>query len=277
MVEINCLYLRNLPRRPRSNENFVRLLLRHVNDSNVYVKNPSLPIPTNEPIGNADLRLLDDQYGIAEVSRSTKLENQCFITFVDPQHASKFKDKFQSNLVINGRQVDVQYAEKNSLLGLALISRGLLDTVLKRRRATRRLMGDESLARRQRLRRKLRRLRSKLRAKGITQDDLQKITDNVKEVIPVEAKPKRYQAKDVIVSGNPPNKILLVQNLPPATTLESMTTLFKSPALVEIRLVNVRHLAFVEYESTEDAISVRNSLGSQYNWEGHQINIEFAK
>lgn len=263
-MQLNTLYLRNLPRRPRSNTNFIRLLLKHIDNDNKYV-NSSIPLPRNETIGNANLQLLDTHLGIVEVSRSVKLENQCFITFIDDQHAAQFKEKFQQ-LKVGGRDVDIQFAEKNSLLGLALINQDLLQSVLKRRKKS-----DLSVARQ---RRKLRRLRSKLRGKGLDEGEIRKAIEKFKDTT-VEVKPRKI--KDVVISGNPVNKVLLVQNLPHATTQETITELFHSSSLVEIRLVDVRHLAFVEYSSIEDATAMRNKLGPTYSWNGHLINIEFAK
>lgn len=263
-MQLNTLYLRNLPRRPRSHTNFIRLLLKHIDIDNKYV-NSSIPLPRNETIGNANLQLLDAHHGIVELSRSVKLENQCFITFIDEQHAVQFKEKFKQ-LKVGGRDVDIQFAEKNSLLGLALINQDLLQSVLKRRKKS-----DLSVARQ---RRKLRRLRSKLRGKGLDEGEIRKIIETFKDTT-VEVKPRK--TKDVVISGNPPNKVLLVQNLPHVTTQETITKLFHSSSLVEIRLVDVRHLAFVEYSSIEDATAMRNKLGPTYSWNGHQINIEFAK
>lgn len=277
MVDCNTLYLRNLPRRPRSNANFTRLLLKRVNEGNSYVKDPSLPIPRNETVGNADLQLLDDKHGIVELSRSVKLQNQCFITFIDAHHATQFKEQFQSRFEFNGRTVDIHYAEKNSLLGLAQVNQDQFESVLKRRRLRQRLLDDEALGRQHRLKRKLRRVRCKLRAKGLAPDEVQKIIETIQDVAPAKAKPSKPLAKEAVISGNPPNKVLLVQNLPNATTLASTTDLFQSPALVEVRLVAVRNLAFVEYKTIEDAASMRTKLGSQHDWDGHPINIEFAK
>lgn len=279
MVEYNCLYLNNLPRRPHSNANFTRLLLNHINRDNKFVTDLSLPIPANETFGNGPLRLLDETLGIVQISRSARLENQCFITFIDHESASRFKARFDHDWKVKGRLIEVQFATKNSLMGLAVTDQGLLLHILKKRRIQRKISANEDLKSSRRLQRRMRRLRCKLRKKGLSAEEIGKIVETMKEQRPQVSEPKKKQAgeKPVTLRENPPNKVLLVQNLPHDTTLATITDLFQSAALVEVRLVTVRRLAFVEYESIEAAAATRDRLGASYSWNGHQINIEFAK
>lgn len=271
----NCLYINNLPRRPRSNVSFTRLLLSHINEDNKYIKDPSLSIPTNETVGNGPLRTLDEKFGIVQVSRSVSLQNVCFITFLSQELAQRFKDKFDDGWRVRGRLIQVEFAHKNSLMGLSITDQDLLQHVLKKRK----LRKNETVVANNRVRRKLRRLRFKLRNKGISEQEWSEIVKSLKESKPQLPKPVSKSKTDLpaTVRENPPNKILLVQNLPQEATQSELTDLFQSLSLVEIRLVMVRRLAFVEYQSIEGATAIRNKLGSTYDWKNHQINIEFAK
>jgi len=78
--------------------------------------------------------------------------------------------------------------------------------------------------------------------------------DKKKEQQPVK-KPK------VKLENLPPNKILLIQGLPKEVTQEELVEIFeKFSGFIEVRLVAVRGVAFVEYEKDQDAIPVKNSL-----------------
>lgn len=289
------LYLRNLPNRPQNKANFTRLLLKHTNPSNKYVCNPTLPLPTHETIGNAELNLLDEQNAIVSISlsKSSKLANQCFVTFESSERATKFKNKYSETLKVNGRLIDIQYARKDSLLALSMEGTGILHKAMKTRRLKQQLLKDESRKESRILKRCLRRLRSRLRGKGLKEEEIRKIAETVKSTKQsqltkkAESKPQYKKVVKIIqpqekkkvstTIDNPPNKILLVQNLPAETTLEKVTDIFASDGLVEVRLVAVRNLAFVEYNSIADASKMKNALGASYDWNGHNITIGFAK
>lgn len=271
---MSCLYLRNLPRRPGSRSNYIRVLLKHINEKNNYAVDYGLPLPRHELIGNGEAQPLDTDNGIVDisVSKSFKMTSQCFVTFVDEEHASMFKAR---GLKIHGREINIQWAKKNSLMGLALESTEILQSALASRR--RRLNKDQLL-----LRRRQRRLRSKLRAKGLSKEEIAAATTKG----PSRALRKRENRKSesnsklnnkVVTSENPPNKILLVQNLPQDVTLPQVEPLFAGDGLVEIRLVAVRRVAFVEYDSLQHATAKRNQLTVSHNWNGHTISIGYAK
>ncbi|ODV58601.1 Mud1p ASCRUDRAFT_15529 [Ascoidea rubescens DSM 1968] len=62
----------------------------------------------------------------------------------------------------------------------------------------------------------------------------------------------------------PPNKLLLIQNLPKDLSAEQLnstlnSTFQKFHGFVEIRLVKVRNLAFIEYETDNDAIIAKQN------------------
>lgn len=75
--------------------------------------------------------------------------------------------------------------------------------------------------------------------------------DKKKEQEPVK-KPK------IKIENLPPNKILLVQGLPKDVTQDELMEIFeKYNGFVEVRLVAVRGVAFIEYENDKDAIPAK--------------------
>ena len=307
-ASVSTLYLRNLPSRPRSIQNFTRLLLKSINPFNIYAQNPALPIPkvtfgeSNEQ--QRRQQLLDTEYGILEISksRSTNLKNQCFITFLNVASATHFKRKFGGKLKANGKLVDIQYSRQDSLLALSLnnAKTGLLKKVLKTRARKKLLRNDPTVARAHALKRQLRRLRARLRRKNLNEEDISRIITQVQkdkernlgQETTVASRGnailkngQKRRAKDIESNepskqarkSNPPNKILLVQNLPNDTTETQLAELFGGSGLLEVRLVGVRNLAFIDYDTVENAATVKQRLGDTYNWNGNLISINFAK
>lgn len=271
----SCLYLRNLPRRPQSKDHYIRNLLRCINTSNPFAINSELPLPLHETISNGELTLLDQPNGILDISVSRRLTSQCFITFIDRDHADSFQKR---GLRIHGRDVDIQFAKKDSLLGLSIKDPILLKKVLKSRRQR---TDDEKWSNR----RRARRLRSRLRKKGLSEDEVTKLLESR----PLKPKPEvRKQSgadKDVtrptntkvVTTQNPPNKVLLVQSLPQDCQLSELEPIFQSDGFVEIRLVAIRKVAFVEYDSIPHATNQLRSMDQQFELRGHRISIGFAK
>lgn len=94
--------------------------------------------------------------------------------------------------------------------------------------------------------------------------------DRKKEQEPVK-KPK------VKLENLPPNKILLIQDLPKEVTQDELVEIFdKFNGFVEVRLVAVRGVAFVEYEEDQDAIPVKEQLSDLTIRDSKPI-INFAK
>lgn len=283
-----------MPRRPKSKLNYTKLLLKSINPTNKYVLNPSLPLPDHliSPTSESD-EILDEKNGILSISLSckAKLSNQCFITFNDHSHAMEFMNEYNSKLKVNGNVVEIQWAKKESLLSLSLQNKIALEKALKNRKLQKELAHNESLRKNQKLKRYLRRLRHKLRAKGQDEEEISKIiaiarVEKYKTYSHIEKSvPKKLPTDKVInekkkvtsTVENPPNKILLVQDLPEDATQESIGELFNGDGLLEVRYVEVRHLAFVEYDSISHASDVKNKLGSPYDWKGTTISIGFAK
>ncbi|CAR27435.1 hypothetical protein ZYGR_0I07100 [Zygosaccharomyces rouxii] len=270
----SCLYLRNLPRRPQSRDHYIRNLLKCINHSNPFALNHELPLPQHETIGNDELKLLDEPNGVVDISISKTLTSQCFITFINESSAQSFQEK---GLTVHGRNIDIQVAKRDSLLGLSIKNPSLLQRVLKSRRQ--RLDKEKWVNKR-----RSRRLRSKLRRKGLSEDEISK------QLATQLSKPKREvkrQTDDdntsrptnakVVTTENPPNKVLLVQGLPQDCQLSELEPIFKNDGFVEVRLVAIRKVAFVEYDSISHATAQLNSMGELYEFKGHRISIGFAK
>lgn len=138
-----------------------------------------------------------------------------------------------------------------------------------------------------RLKRQIRRLKHKLRSRKVEEAEIDRIVkefetrrlENMKsqqENLKQSQKPlKRTKVSNTM--ENPPNKVLLIQNLPSGTTEQLLSQILGNEALVEIRLVSVRNLAFVEYETIADATKIKNQLGSTYKLQNNDVTIGFAK
>ncbi|SMN18009.1 similar to Saccharomyces cerevisiae YBR119W MUD1 U1 snRNP A protein, homolog of human U1-A [Maudiozyma saulgeensis] len=291
---IKTLHLSNLPRRPESIPNFIRLLLKAINPVNEYALSPSLDLPTNTTASYpTELELLDSKNNIIAISRShsKKLSSTCFITFVTADDAKVFLETYKSKpLMVNGRRVLIEYAKKESLLAIALdeTKPGLFEKILNTRHKQKLLKLDEDASELHTMKRKSRRLRSKLRKQGLDETRIaQKIKefqdmaiktkqDEISKRLP-SSKPSTQKQPTHKIIDNPPNNKLLVQNIPNGTTEAEIEQLFKGEGFKGIRLVAVRNVAFIEYESIEQATIVKDSLGKDPSWKGSIIYITFAK
>ncbi|KAM3161925.1 RRM domain-containing protein [Lachancea thermotolerans] len=240
----------------------------------------------------AYLSPLDPSLGIIGLSRTThwKYQSEGFLTFVDAGSARHFVETFKGKLVVQGRNVGVSFATKDSMLGAYLKEgkRGL-DRIMREKHKS---LPDNKLrdeaAKKQK--RHLRRLRTKLVNKGLSEQEISSIikakteqpglssqssTKRPRSPSPEPAAKKKKVVAEV--AGNPPNKVLLIQNLPTGVTREEVANTFHSEGLVEVRLVGVRNLAFVEYETVSNATDVKNRLGNPYEWNGSAVSVGFAK
>lgn len=285
------------------------MLLTYINSANKYVVNSDLPLPAinvtrgirtknNDLDSNSnsnssstgELPLLDEKFQIISISisKSPKLKNQCFITFLTSDAANAFQKRFESEeLTIKGHAVQVQLARRDSITALfAQEDKTKLEKVLKVRSLQKLIAKDSKKLEEKKLKRKLRRVRAKLRNKDFNEEQVRQIIEDMKRAkkpptatskAPSTASTKTEKRKVVEIDENPPNKILLVQNLPSGVTQADVVALFKNEGLVEVRLVGIRNLAFVEYDDVENASVVRNRLGPSHTWRDKDISIGFAK
>jgi len=80
-------------------------------------------------------------------------------------------------------------------------------------------------------------------------------------------------------NDNPPNHILFLQNLPMETTEGMLVMLFnRQPGFKEVRLVpNRRDIAFVEFETDQQADVARDALQNFKISPTHAMKVTFAK
>jgi RNA recognition motif-containing protein len=75
----------------------------------------------------------------------------------------------------------------------------------------------------------------------------------------------------------PPNKVLFLQELPAGVTQSAVETVFKKfSGFVEVRLMAVRRLGFVEFERDEDAVAAKEAT-SGLVLDGSAVRITYAK
>jgi len=241
----------------------------------------------------AELELLDTKYNIIGISRShsKNLSSTCFITFVTVENASTFLQTYKSKpLMVNGRNIGLEYAKRESLLAIALDESkpGLFEKILNTRHKQKLLKLDEKEKEIHTMRRKARRLRCKLRKQGLDEEaialkikEFQDVTTEAKEAklnTKLQSnKPTKKKRSTYKIIDNPPNNRLLVQNIPNGTIETEIEELFKGEGFKGIRLVSVRNVAFIEYDTVEQAAAVKDSLGKDPSWKGSIIYITFAK
>lgn len=316
MVSESTLYISNLPTRPKNKQNFIKSLLKHFNPNNEF-SNISSVLPDQRFDINPTTTLLDESLGIVSVSRSQSaaLKNKCFITFNNDSTALEFKKKFQ-HMKVMGKCISITNAKRDSYISMAKVNPKLLGKVLK----TKQLKTIQSIEDPLNLKRRLRRLRSKLRSKGeLSQDEIDTVVQAYKIKImqksvesgvskasekagkkqsesksKSKSKPKTQDKVSSVVASsstetkttkkanvfeNPPNKTLLVQDLPNDMDEQTLASIFHFDGFNEIRMVSVRQLAFVEYDSIENAKNALNILGSSHTLpdQDKQILIGFAK
>lgn len=292
--KVRTLYVRKMPRRPLNKEHYIKQFLRCVNPDNKYVRNSHLRVPTSLHYKQYDKsnhlvaeKMLDEAIGLVamSVSKSSKLRNQCFLTFTSHSAAQNFSERCkETTLKVGGRAVEIDFAKKDSLLGLYFRDQNLLNRVLKNKSKREELHDDPEKLKEHQLKRKLRRLRSKLRTRGESEDNIRqaeaKILTQYEPKLDIDtqispSKTKPLPKKEIPV--NPPHFILLATNLPKDITVDSIKRIIPVVGLKEIRLVSIRCVAFIEYESIEAAQTALATVGSTLKCPGGKANLTYAK
>ncbi|CEP61574.1 Mud1p LALA0_S03e05908g [Lachancea lanzarotensis] len=242
------------------------------------------------------LFLLDQRFKIVCLSKATcdHYNSMAFLTFSDHEAAKKFASSFDGKLIMGGRKIKISFATQDSLVGGYLLSgkRGV-DRLLSRKAHKEPTLGLKTGTDKNQSKRQMRRLRHKLALKGLDASVIQemvhkavqdRISSSAANTPQSELKTKSPEPRDnkkkravAEVAINPPNKVLLVQNLPPGAQTDDISSIFAADGFIEVRLVGVRNLAFVEYASASHASNVVSKLGSSYKWDGSTISIGFAK
>lgn len=307
MVSKTTLFLSNLPQRPKNKQNYIKALLKCFNPNNEYCDYMN-SLPDLRFGSRKDIPLLDKSLGIISISRpqSYRFQNKCYITFDNEDSVIKFIKRFQ-NMKFMGRCIKIQYSKKRSYMEVYKDNPKLLNKIVKIQKSKKLKKTNDPLN----LKRKLRRLRSKLRSKkNLTQEQIDKISEEHKiKLIKSSAASKQNSNKTskskkkqsfteltrqinkpevslnkiqnkVNVSENPPNKILLIQDIPTSIEENQLIDIFQCDGFIEVRMVPARHLAFVEYDSIESAKHVLKKVGNTYYINGEkkqQILVGYAK
>lgn len=282
------MFVTNLPDTTKSNNTFLKTFLRSINSKNHKI---STNILTSDQES-----YLDDDYKIVSILRPKNCRNYCFIDFAHPDYAINFLKTFKNNLIIKSKKVEIELAKHDPYWRIA---KSDLSAFRKLQKHQRQKHDPEGFAKIKQKRR-LRRLRSRLRRKGVSDEAIidicARIIKNRQSVlekkprlstelnttvtdgeIQFAQRPSSYIPKIVDVGGNPPNKTLLVQGLPDDITESELSNIFASDELVQVRLVKVWHLAFVEYSSIVGATKAKENLGSTHRISNTMATIGFAK
>lgn len=258
--------------------------------------NSHLPLPVSvhyeqiEPNNNlANDKILDDSLMIISmsISRSSRMRNQAFLTFFNETNALQFLNEYKDKqLKVGGRVIKMQMAKKDSYVGLYMKNHDLVKRILKTRNRREELREDPEKLKEHQLKRRLRRLRSKLRARGETEENISIAVENyMKCSVTVEAQrepvntpehgPKHKVREEI--NENPPHAVLLATNLPSSISVDGIKSVIPTDNLKEIRLVSIRNVAFIEYDSVEAARKVLESIGTSLNCPGGKAKLTYAK
>lgn len=109
----------------------------------------------------------------------------------------------------------------------------------------------------------------------------EKIFDNLKsQSVKRKASGKSQQGNKkskVINEVLPPNKLLLLQNLPPGIQSQTLEDIYeKYNGFIEVRLVAIRRVAFVEFRNEEDAIKAKEETAG-LKLDGSDVVVNYAK
>ncbi|CDK29972.1 unnamed protein product [Kuraishia capsulata CBS 1993] len=86
------------------------------------------------------------------------------------------------------------------------------------------------------------------------------------------------KTKPRFIDNKEPNKTLLVQGIPKDLAEEKLESTFSAfGGFVELKLVRIRDVAFVEFSKESDAVQCRQSLGQIFEVDSKEIFITFAK
>ncbi|CCH60029.1 hypothetical protein TBLA_0C02170 [Henningerozyma blattae CBS 6284] len=306
---LRTLYIKNLPSRPKNISHLKQLLLNAISPND-----PSNINQVTQPIDKpSNIKPIESTYNIISISiyRTKKLRNQAFISFFDHLSAINFINHFDDNngngLKLNGHKLLIEFSKKDSLLALALrktVNESNDDNLkvnvqcpLNKALLTRRNNKNQEYIDKKQLNRKCRRLRQRLRSKNeqISESSLLAATASfkkkllLKKKIPTTTVNNKADNKSVIDKKKqkplkrkgeleiPPNKMLLVQNLPTNVTIAHLENIFKIDGFKNIKYLAIRNLAFIEYEDIESATKILDDYSNLYNWNGNLININYAR
>lgn len=178
--------------------------------------------------------------------KNLRMRGQAFVVFGDVKSAEKAQEEYKNHELF-GKPMIVQFAKSRS------------DAIVKRTE------NEEEFEKH-----KQERLKSKVEIKAKSSPEETKKRR-------LEAEKKKAKKAKISPDTQPPNKVLFLENLPPGISQEKLTEIFSAyPGFIEVRLVPVRRLGFVEYYSDEEAIVAREQTAGLV-LEDHTVKITYAK
>lgn len=184
--------------------------------------------------------------------KNLRMRGQAFVVFETVEAAQRAHEKMAGRELF-GKPMAVQFARSKSDATIA--QSGNQDALEKHKR--RRLAAKE-----------LRQVEDSKRHKA---------AGNGKAPAGAPSGTTQRKAKKDQLDFLPPNKILFLQELPPGVqqaTVESIFSGFKG--YTEVRLMAVRRLGFVEFETDEDAVVAKEATAGLV-LEGSPVRITYAK
>lgn len=202
--------------------------------------------------------------------KTLAMKGQAFVSFETPGECQNIYKKLQSGqqeFKILDKAVEVQLARSDS------------DCVIKRQ-----LKNDEEYEKYFLNRINVKKQKQQERIQQLQKKRKMEEADNDSSTILKKQKgdgkgsAASSEANQAATAPPAPNKVLLVQNLPGTISMSELEEIFsKYPGFLEVRLVLVKKLCFVEYENVLQAIKVKESTKDPMVLKGSQITIDFAK
>lgn len=186
--------------------------------------------------------------------KNLRMRGQAFIVF-DSVDAAKKAQEGMANREVFGRQIEVQFAKSKSDATIA--QSGNEDALEKHRR--RRLAAKE-----------LRQIEDNKRRKV---DGANGATGTGGGATTASSRKHKKDQLDFL----PPNKILFLQELPAGVQQDQVEAIFSGfKGFTEVRLMAVRRLGFVEFETDEDAVVAKEATAGLV-MDGSAVRITYAK
>lgn len=208
----------------------------------LYLRNLNEKVSVNKL--KHKLQTLFSTYGkVLQITahKNIKMKGQAFITFDSAKSATTALNKLQS-FVIFDKRVQIQFSKSNSDSHYKLDNQddGEIPEIQERkRRKAERETQVESRKRK-----------------------LETTSNSTSLSAAFGATPKKPKLSDW--KSLPPNSILLIQNLPETTTVDRLNDEFESlDGFIAIRLVKIRHLAFIEFDNEAQATAALGKFDAQ--------------
>ncbi|KAJ3121493.1 hypothetical protein HK098_003631 [Nowakowskiella sp. JEL0407] len=175
-----------------------------------------------------------------KVLKGIRMKGQAFVVFEDQESADKAKNQMQG-FPLHDKKMDIQYSRWMS--DVAAKKAGILETHVPERR----------------------------------KDKLVRIEEYKKKQAELEASGLRPPAKGTD-EYTPPNSLLLVQNFPQDIITDDLAKLFMQyPGYKEIRLIQLKGVAFVQFENEQQSEIAKKALHGYRISADHEIKVTFAK